>query len=218
MPTLIERAGRLFEEKKAEAQKSPESAVYNPLGAKINSVLKIENIDHIGKEYLVKELLNYDFGTGEKVSCYVARTEVDEKTIRLRLLRDEGRVRSIVCTLHDELDEEPGITDAVNDRGGIFVITTGGKESRYTRMGDMRTARPAKVVRLSDRNGDGEITHEEVETWQADCWDFSRTTEIDQVKVREYLFVERTKLGNNPKKRFRIWTGLEVLPDRVSLD
>lgn len=223
MPSLRERAARLFGGKTEEPPVvDPAEMLFNPLGARIGAGLRIDSPEYFGRELVVRELLQYDFGKNEKVSCYVATDTSDGKGLRLRLQNDGGRMRAVVCSLHDELDEEPGIVGAVNDRGGIFVITRHDKndaEEKYTRVNDLRVARSARVSRLADANGDGEITPNELESWDAKCWDYSRLTKDEHgVEVREYLFVERTHLKDEPQPRFRLWRGLAVVPDRISLE
>lgn len=224
MRGLLARLRRFFRGDAADQTAQPvdpAANMFNPLHARVGSGLRIDSPEYLGKEFSIRELLEYDFGRGDKVSCYVATSVDDGSAIRVRLQMDDGQMRSIACRLHDELDAEPGIEGAVADRGGIFVITRHDKndeEERYTRINDLRVPREAKISKLSDANGDGEITPNEKESWSAKTWDYSRKTEVDGVTVREYLFVERTKLAAEPVPRFRIWRGLAVVPERISLE
>lgn len=221
MPSLLERAKGLFGFKKPEAPADPQQRLFNPLRARIGMNLRIDSPDYLGQEFTIRELLEYGFGKDEKVSCYVATSNAgDGSSIRLRLQPDDGRMQAVVCRLFDELDEEPGIVSAVNDRGGLFVIETGDPpvKEQYARIDDLRVVRKAVVSRLSDIDGDGEISPHELESWTADCWDYSRRTTNHGVAVLEYLFAERTKLREDQKPRFRLWRGLSVLPERISTD
>lgn len=199
---------------------------FNPLGLNIGGSVKVNSVDFSQYDFAVREILDYDYGGSERQAGYVLRARSgghDDVVIRLRVFKEDNRVRVITCTLHDELDEEPGIIGAVNDRGGIFVITRhdlNDAREEFRRLADARISRPAKIARRADNNGDGLVRQDEISWWESECWEYSRMTTMDGVPVKEYLFVEATKerVAQSKVRRFRLWRGVEVPASQVVLD
>ncbi len=210
MGSLKDHARRIFGEHSPEVVPDVAEKLFNPLGLSVGSAIKLAVADFVGRELVVQELLEYDYGAGQEESAYIVSDGV--KTHRLWLAKVAGRFRAVVMTLHDELEENAGIRSAVNDRGGKFVITTAGVKEQFERLNAGRISRKAEVSHMADRNGDGEIRPEETQRYVVEVWDYSR----DATRV-EFLFVERGTFGVSQTPRFRLWRGTAIPPEKIEI-
>jgi hypothetical protein len=210
MPTLFQMVKNALFGRSAP-QRRDETAIYNPLSAHCGAFATIDAIDFRGKNYRIAEIQQYDHNVGGKrfqLANYVLR--YDEEVVRLRAIPLEGRWKALLLTLYDDLAYDEGLHNVVRDDTLKFVVDDSEKNlhEEYWRVEDVRESYKAEVtvLRGEDPNAPPEISRAQVE-----YWDYWRDTEVDGVKLTQYLYVEM----NTETGWFQIWRGTETEPERI---
>ncbi len=212
MPTLFQIVKNALLGRSA-ARRSDETAIYNPLSARCGAFVAIDAIDFRGKNYRIAEIQQYDHNLGGKrfpFANYVLR--FDEEVVRLRAIPLENRWKALLLTLYDDLAYNEGLHNVVRDDTLKFVVDDPEKNlhEEYWRVEDVRESYKAQVTIL---RGTSPNTPSEVSRAQVEYWDYWRDTEVDSVKVTQYLYVEM----NTETGWFQIWRGTETDPERILL-
>jgi hypothetical protein len=183
----------------------------NPLGIECGSLVTIDELDFRGKNYRVVEIQEYDHDVGGKhfrLVNYVL--QFDNEVVRVRAVRGEDRLRAMLLTLYDDLAYNEALHNTVRDDTGKFVVDDA--EARlheeYWRVEDVRQSYHANVTKLHRESKDSapQVSHSHLE-----YWDYWRDTEVDGVKVTQYLYVEM----DADTGWFQIWRGMETDPERI---
>ena len=188
-----------------------ETAIYNPLSAQCGSFVAVDAIDFRGKNFRVVEIQQYDHDLGNKrfqLVNYVLR--FDEEVVRLRAVPFEGRTKVMLLSVYDDRAYDEGLHNVVRDDTLKFVVddSEAGLHEEYWRVEDVRASYKARVTILRGASKDAppEVSHAQLE-----YWDYWRDTEVDGVKVTQYLYVEM----NTATGWFQIWRGMETEPERI---
>jgi hypothetical protein len=210
MPTLFQMLkSALFG--RAGPPRQAETAIYNPLSARCGAFVAIDAIDFRGKNYRIAEIQQYDHDVGGKrfqLVNYVLR--FDEEVVRLRAIPAEGRWKALLLTLYDDLAYDEGLHNVVRDDTLKFVVDDPEENlhEEYWRVEDVRESYKAEVTILRGKEPNAPP---EVSTARIEYWDYWRDTEVDGVKVTQYLYVEM----NAETGWFQIWRGTETEPERI---
>lgn len=201
----VNRPGR------SAARPPEETPVYNPLSAQCGSFVTINELPFRGKNYRVAEIQQYDHDVGGKrfpLVNYVLQS--GEEVVRLRAIPFEDRWKALLLTLYDDLAYNEGLHNVVRDDTLKFVVddAEAGLHEEYWRVEDVRESYKARVTILRGENKDAtpEVLHAQLE-----YWDYWRDTEVDGVKVTQYLYVEM----NGETGWFQVWRGTETGPEGI---
>jgi hypothetical protein len=186
-------------------------ALYNPLNIACGSLVTVDELDFRGKDYRVTDIQEYDHELGGKhfkLVDYVLHAE--KEVVRVRAVPGEGRCKAMLLTLYDDLAYNKDLHNTVRDDTGKFVVddAEAGLHEEYWRVEDVKTSYQASVTTL---HGEGKGAAPQTSHSRIEYWDYWRDTELDGVKVTQYLYVEM----NAETGWFQIWRGMETDPERI---
>jgi hypothetical protein len=184
---------------------------YNPLAAKCGAFVAVDELDFRGKNFRVVEIRQCDHQIGGKHYAMVDYVlQADQQVARLRVVPSGEQWRAMLLSLYDDLAYDEGLHNVVRDDTLKFVVddAEAGLHEEYWRVEDVRGSYKANVTVLQgdDPNAAPAVSRVEVE-----YWDYWRDTEVDGVKVTQYLYVEM----NTETGWFQIWRGMETEPERI---
>jgi len=196
---------------RSAAKPPDDSAIYNPLSARCGSFVDVNEIDFRGKNYRIAEIRQYDHAVGGKhftLTDYVLR--FGEELVRVRTVPFEDRWKVLLLNLYDDRAYEEGLHNVVRDDTLKFVVDDpeANLHEEYWRVEDVRESYKARVTILC---GDGKDAPPQVSQAELEYWDYWRDTEVDGVKVTQYLYVEM----NTANGWFQLWRGMESDPERI---
>jgi hypothetical protein len=188
-----------------------EATIYNPLSAKCGSFIAVDELDYRGKNYRVAEIQEYDHALGGKhfkLVNYVL--QADKEVVRLRAVPSDGGFKVMLLNLYDDCAYNEGLHNVVRDDTLKFVVDDSdtGLHEEYWRVEDVRDSYKAAVTAL---RRDGAQSAPVASRYQLEYWDYWRDTEVDGVKVTQYLYVEM----NTETGWFQIWRGMETDKERL---
>lgn len=225
---LLRKVG-LWKEPPVPKEPAQEELIYNPIGCKIGGVVKIDALDFRDHRFTVREIREYSVslgGANHRMVDYVLLARPIGKpdfNCRLRIVPDKDSKskvshRALLMTLYDDLAYNEGLHGVVKDDTKKFVIDDDTDPNNivhdeFWRVNDVGISYACSVKSLSDVNGDGKVTADEITTSEIEFWDYSRLTDMDGVEVEEFVFVEMNKSDG----WFKIWRGSEVNPERIDV-
>jgi len=199
---LLKKVGWKNDPTPAETE-TEESKVYNPIKARVGCSVSINELDYRGLNFFLKEIREYVVRKDNRKHRFVDYVLLarplgkEDVSVRLRLVpagsEEDFSHRAMIMTSYDSLAYDNGLDDTVRDDTKQFVVTENDQEDIYWRVNDVGTSYEATIFTLKDENGDGKVDSNEVNKAKIEFWDYSRMTEIDGVKVEQFLFVEMNK-------------------------
>lgn len=220
-----------------------ERKYYNPLKLNIGDPVTLDEMNFRGLDFKVQYIrevkLQFNKSGAYPMVDYdlIARSlSGDPVKAKLRLAPKEDPDNAaelthdaILLKFDDELGADSGIEDNVlNDNTGQFNVdedNDGKDDSFFTRVNDVKDPYTARVTVLDDRNHDGKVSDNEVQSFAVKFWDFYRTAESIKKRQKdgswvdeklpepatEFLIVEK----DINKSWFTIWRGFEFNTDRI---
>lgn len=225
MPTAFQ----LLREWWAGVPEALELSYFNPLRLRVGQSVRLDLLDHRERYYRVGSLEEYcrhvDPGDGRPrrhvfVDYQLAAEDAAEPP-RLRVSREEGerRCRVLLLELFDRPGPEAGLYGLCQGRGKAFTVTfpeghpRASRTEAYPRLDARHGRYYAALVRvLKDRDADGRVVPEEVETLEIKYWDFGAEVALPSGRTEfEFVFVERKDRSGE----HTVYLGREVDPANV---
>jgi hypothetical protein len=213
----------LWEMWTAKKQPPIEERYFNPMKAKIGSVVTINDIDLKQYDFSVQEMREYKRTIAGKeylFTDYVLRAQPlkgDAVVVRLRVnptsQTDGGPTHNVlVLHLYDEMGYDKAFHGVVTDTTKKIEVTDNNVAQTYDRINGVQSPYKAAVSVVRDVNHDGKVGEDEVETVQLEYWDYCRETadEAGNAMV-QFLFVEMDASSG----WFQLWRGEEINQGRV---
>ena len=185
----------MFSSTKTEVvEKNQTVAQFNPLDAKIGSVVKIDEIDFRDKRFTVSRIDFHEVPMNESKFWFTDYV-LDGNKIKVRYIEDSV----IVLKLDDEFEYNEDFHNVVKSDDKKFVIDdeNTNEHAEFWRVNDVG-------ISYSSRIND---------TRSIEFWDYSRMTYIDGVEVEEFVIVEI----DNKNGWTEIWRGLEVPKEDINV-
>jgi hypothetical protein len=213
----------LWEMWTGKKQPAVEERYFNPMKAKIGSILNINDIDLKQYDFSVKEIREYKRTIGGKdylFSDYVLHAQPlkgDAVLLRLRVnptgQSDGSPTHNVlVLRLYDEMGYDKGFHDVVTDTTKKIEVTDNNVAQSYDRINGVQDSYKATVSVVRDVNQDGKVEEDEVDTVQVEYWDYCRETQDEAGNPSvEFLFVEMDTTSG----WFQLWRGEEINQGRV---
>jgi hypothetical protein len=203
-----------------------EFQVYNPLHARIDSPVTIDEIELRDQNFFLREIRENRRSISGRLFVFVdyvlvARSLQGEETLlRLRLNPVDDPERhaglthhALLLRLYDDLPYSEDLHGVVKDTTRTFQVLEDGKVAEeYRRLNDTTDAYRTQVTILKDKDHNRKITPDEVERLRIEYWDYWREVPDEAGQpLRQYLFVEmEANCG-----WFQIWRGQEIDPQKV---
>jgi hypothetical protein len=205
--TIFER----WKDRRRETNKDTEEKYINPLDVRLGDVVTIDALDwrdldlRVHQFRVVNRIIN---GEEFPFTDYFLRARTiddDEYNCILRYVPIEdpdvhSGTTHLVYLLHI-VDEHEYVSETIHhlDSGsfGYGHVVEGDDGTKViqmqefpSRVNDITMVYPCSVDVVQDKNNDGEVEDDEVETYTMRLWDFWRDIEEDGQEFTEYLFVE----------------------------
>jgi hypothetical protein len=205
--TVFER----WREKRRQAGLDTEEKYLNPLGVKLGDLVELDRLDWRGLDFTITQfrVVTRKIGRDEfPFTDYYLRHRglkpEDEIFCLLRYIPlddpdpDSGKTHEVyLLELVEESEHSEQIMEVLAANSGYTYYTDVKGQDDWeeqvfpTRVNDVETPYDCDVDIVQDKDHDGEVEDDEVESHKATLWDFWRLISAEGSKdVTEYLFVE----------------------------
>jgi len=183
----------------------------DPLNLSLNTTIRLNSVDFMGKTFVVNEIA--DHHTEEGAFCdygLISRQNGFDTPVKLRSIHNR---RLLALNLHEAgIPADSGIEDALNDRGGLFNVTTADVTETFKRQNGRISGIGASVTVTKDLNGDGVVSPTEVVTSKLVTYPYTREVAMDGATVIEHLYVDKTQDGT-----YSVWRGYSLRPSAIEM-
>jgi hypothetical protein len=219
------RGRTLWEMWTGKKQPPVEDRFFNPMKAKIGSIVTIDEIDLKQLDFVVKEIREYKRTIEGKeflFADYVLHAQPlkgEAVVLRLRVnptgQADGGPTHNVLMLLlDDEMGYDKDFHGVVTDTTKKIEVTDKNVTETYFRINDLQSSYKATVSVVRDANQDGKVEEDEVETLQLEYWDYWRETPDEAgTPTTQFLFVEM----DTGSGWFQLWRGEEINLQRVAI-
>lgn len=187
---------------------------YNPLGLKIGSIVKINTVDTIDHNFVLKGV--------REVNRYIDRKDFKfcdydvlsgDVRKRLRVIPKNEGYDIVLFEFREEFPYEEGFHEWLKNNHEVELGDLNPDDPpHYWRVNDLTKPWEAKTVSMFDANNDNVINDDELEHGKLTYWDFWRDTKDEGGnKVTEFYNIEMDQDG-----MFSIWVGRIIDPLQVS--
>ena len=195
-----------------------EELIYNPLGLKINARVDLNVMDHRGKIYFLREIVEHDRlvdGQSHKFVDYLLKSPNDE-LVNLRAFPFESTMlrkqncELLLLTKFDEMADSEDVESALNDPEDFKITLDSGEVEHFARITDGVGPQKVTTKRLKDLDANGRIDKNEVIDGKVLVWDFYRE-KSDENDGFEFLYADKDE-----KTGWQVlWRGFKILNSQV---
>ena len=196
----------------------PKEVIYNPIKAKISSIVSFEHdLELRGKDFVIDSMEAYTTHIGSKEfkhTDYLLRNGDTRLRMRVSPNSEPKGYQVELYRYYDEMGWDQGFWDVLNHDSHEFEVNEDDhgnhleEPRKYWRVNNAVDPYLAEKQILKDVDGDGKISDNEVVKESVNYWDYSRETDDPdtQTSFIEYIMVEM----DNDTKYFHLYRGRKI--------
>jgi hypothetical protein len=201
---------------------------YNPINAKIGSIIIIDDIiDGIDLHKCdfalesIEEFTRTIEGQTFKFTDYLIRDRGSPEVVRVRVNPADPNVSVVphnvlILRLDDEFAFSDDFLAVVNDTTKKFIVTDdkSGASEEYWRINDVSAPYKCSVVAIKTTNADGSVDEKSATRSNCEYWDYWRQTKDEAGQdFNQFVFVHQ----NSENGWFQIFKGREIDPQMITV-
>lgn len=180
----------------------------NPFDGRIGQAVDIDDLDY-GLNWVITNIHQYESSLGKYIDYDVkAFTYAKEERGKIRVIKN----KVLFLLEYDQLAYDEGLYDVLQNPQDPMNVDDEeiGLHEEYRRPRTSSREFCVSVLTLTDTNGDGKVSGGETTKSSLRLWDYERTTVIDGVTEKQYLFVELST-----DSTFTLYRGKELIRSKV---